>query len=66
MGPNLKDELRVDLLNVNLQLTSFYIEPTTFVRENSVKFFKKSYPSFDIVINRFLKTFEKNEVFTLV
>lgn len=65
MGPNLKDGLRADLLNVNLQLTSFYIEPTTFVRENSVKFFKKSYPSFDIVINRFLKTFEKNEGFTL-
>lgn len=53
--------LEKDLLNVNLQLTSFYIEPMTFIRKNSMKFFKKSYPSFDIVVNRFFNELKKQD-----
>lgn len=59
INPNIEETLRHDLINVNLQLTSFYIEPTTFVRENSIKFFGKTYPSFDILIHRFLQNIQK-------
>ncbi|KAF0424606.1 hypothetical protein GBO86_09090 [Pediococcus acidilactici] len=59
INPDIEETLRHDLINVNLQLTSFYIEPTTFVRENSIKFFGKTYPSFDILIHRFLQNIQK-------
>ncbi|TLQ03467.1 hypothetical protein FEZ51_09220 [Pediococcus stilesii] len=58
-------KLTQDLIDVNLQLTSFYIEPTTFVRENSINFFGKTYPSFDIIIQRFIGQLEARHHFQI-
>ena len=65
LDENTEESLRHDLINVNLQLTSFYIEPSTFVRENSIKFFGKTYPSFDILIHRFLQSIQTEHEITL-
>jgi hypothetical protein len=57
--PSVERRLRHDFTEVNLQLTSFYIEPMTFIRESSSKFFGKTYPSFDITIVRFMMQMDR-------
>lgn len=47
-------DLFTELLSVNLQFTTFYIEPTTFISSDQVTFFKELYPTFDLIIRRFL------------
>jgi hypothetical protein len=42
------------LLAVNLQFTTFYVEPTTFISSNQVSFFRDLYPTFDLIIRDFL------------
>ncbi|KRK46852.1 hypothetical protein FC96_GL000912 [Secundilactobacillus kimchicus JCM 15530] len=42
------------LLAVNLQFTTFYVEPTTFISSDQVSFFKDLYPTFDLIIRDFL------------
>lgn len=42
------------LLAVNLQFTTFYVEPTTFISSEQVSFFRDLYPTFDLIIRDFL------------
>lgn len=42
------------LLSVNLQFTTFYVEPTTFISSEQVSFFRDLYPTFDLIIRDFL------------
>lgn len=43
------------LLQVNLQFTTFYIEPTTFISAQQIGFFTGLYPVFDVLIRDFIK-----------
>lgn len=48
--------LRDEIFKINVQFTTFYVEPTTFVDPSQVSFFQESYPIFDGIISRFIKT----------
>ncbi|MCI2033843.1 MAG: hypothetical protein LKJ69_10755 [Lactobacillus sp.] len=43
------------LFNLNLQLATFYIEPTTFIAADQIGFFQDLYPEFDLLISHFLQ-----------
>ncbi|GAX06403.1 hypothetical protein IWT25_01747 [Secundilactobacillus pentosiphilus] len=49
-------KLRQTLNAVHLKFTTFYVEPTTFIRFSKIKLFKESYPVFHTIINDFMTT----------
>ncbi|KRK97689.1 hypothetical protein FD04_GL001727 [Secundilactobacillus odoratitofui DSM 19909 = JCM 15043] len=59
------DALWQQLLCIHLQLTSFYIEPTTFIRPKQMHFFADLYPAFDLTVNRMLVTLQRQSTFHL-
>ncbi|PIO83831.1 hypothetical protein BSQ39_09745 [Loigolactobacillus backii] len=48
------------ILRINIQFTTFYVEPTTFISLDQVSFFKETYPLFDQVISHFIQTLHSN------
>ncbi|WP_179211613.1 hypothetical protein [Secundilactobacillus pentosiphilus] len=44
-------QLRNSLLSIHFQFATFYIEPTTFISPDQVKFFAELYPAFDVVVS---------------
>lgn len=53
------------LLAVDLQFTTFYVEPTTFISPKQISFFKTLYPTFDLLIRNFLSTLKQRVSFEL-
>lgn len=49
-----KARLTDNLMQIHLQFTTFYVEPTTFIDPDQISFFQDLYPSFDIVITKFI------------
>ncbi len=49
-----KERLTANLMQIHLQFTTFYVEPTTFIDPDQISFFQDLYPSFDIVITKFI------------
>ena len=58
-------DLYNQLLAVNLQFTAFYVEPTTFISADQITFFKRLYPTFDLLIRDFLNTLKQTVHFKL-
>lgn len=51
------------LLNIHLQFTTFYIEPTTFINPSQMQFFSGLYPTFDIAIRKMINTLnQRNDI----
>lgn len=53
------DKLWSRLLQIHLQFTTFYIEPTTFINPNQMKFFSDLYPTFDIAIRKMIGSLQQ-------
>lgn len=56
-------DLTGQLLRVNLQFTTFYVEPTTFISPNQIDFFRELYPIFDLLIRDFIKQLRQTSAF---
>jgi hypothetical protein len=57
--------LYADLLQINLQFTLFYVEPTTFIDASKISFFRNLYPTFDLAIREFLRHFRHTSAYHL-
>lgn len=59
------EALNHQLFTINFQLTTFYIEPTTFISKNQIDFFKETYPVFDKIIRQYLENVQNAGVINL-
>lgn len=54
-------QLKDSLLSIHFQFTTFYIEPTTFIDPDQVKFFSELYPAFDIAVSHNITKLQRRE-----
>lgn len=52
--------LRASILEINVQLMTFYIEPITFIDNDQIHFFQELYPTFDVIISAFIQQLQNH------